>query len=126
LYYSEQASHFSFASEIRTLLKTGLVRRRLNHAGLAAFLSFGSVYDPQTAIEGVLALEAGHCLTWQGGQISTERYWRPPSTATLFAASDIQEHVADAVDESIRMQTVSDVPVGVFLSGGIDSSAITA
>jgi asparagine synthase (glutamine-hydrolysing) len=126
LYYSEQASHFMFASEIRTLLTTDLVRRKLNHAGLASFLSFGSVYDPQTAIEGVLALEAGQCLTWQGGQISTEHYWRPPSTATLLAASDIQEHVAAAVDESIRMQTVSDVPVGVFLSGGIDSSAITA
>jgi asparagine synthase (glutamine-hydrolysing) len=126
LYYSDQASHFLFASEIRTLLTTALVRRRSNHAGLAAFLSFGSVYDPQTTIEGVLALEAGHCLTWQGGRISTERYWRPPSTATLFAASDIQEHVAAAVDESIRLQTVSDVPIGVFLSGGIDSSAITA
>ncbi|HEY4053583.1 MAG TPA: asparagine synthase (glutamine-hydrolyzing) [Terriglobales bacterium] len=126
LYYSEQTSHFVFASEIRTLLTTGLIRKKLNHAGLASFLSFGSVYDPQTVVEGILALEAGHCLTWQGGQISTERYWRPPSAATPLAAPSIQEQVAAAVDESIRMQTVSDVPVGVFLSGGIDSSAITA
>jgi len=126
LYYSEQTSHFIFASEIRTLLTTGLIRRKLNHAGLATFLSFGSVYDPQTAIDGVLALEAGHCLTWQGGEISTERYWRPPSATTRFSAPDIQEQVAADVGESIRMQTVSDVPVGVFLSGGLDSSAITA
>jgi asparagine synthase (glutamine-hydrolysing) len=126
LYYSEPAGHFIFASEIRTLLGTGLLRKKLNSAGLASFLSFGSVYEPQTAIEGILALEAGHYLTWQNGRISIERYWRPPSAATGACVSNIQEQVTASVDQSIRMQTVSDVPVGVFLSGGIDSSAITA
>ncbi|HTJ86876.1 MAG TPA: asparagine synthase (glutamine-hydrolyzing) [Terriglobales bacterium] len=125
LYYCEQNGYFVFASEIRTLLGTGLVQRKLNSNGLATFLSFGSVYDPQTAIEGVLALEAGHCLVWQSGRFSTKRYWNVPAIASP-GTKDIQDQVSRAVGQSVRMQTVSDVPVGVFLSGGIDSSAITA
>ena len=126
LYYSEQSGHFIFASEIRTLLGTGLVRKKLNSSGLATFLSFGSVYDPQTVIEGVLALEAGHYLVWHDGLISTERYWSVPAATCDPEMKEIQDQVSAAVDDSVRMQTVSDVPVGVFLSGGIDSSAITA
>src|SRR3954464_12877833 len=59
LYYSEQGGNFLFASEIRTLLGTGLASRKLDAAGLFPFLGFGSVYEPQTAIEGILALQAG-------------------------------------------------------------------
>src|SRR3954465_14189108 len=79
LYYSEQGGHFLFASEIRTLLGTGLVSRKLDAAGLFTFLSFGSVYEPQTAIEGILALQAGHYLTWQSGRIAVRRYWTVPT-----------------------------------------------
>src|SRR5438034_2787210 len=125
LYYSEQGGNFLFASEIRTLLGTGLVSRKLDAAGLFTFLSFGSVYEPQTAVEGILALQAGHHLVWQNGRISISRYWiAPPVTENSIV--DLEEQIAQAIDESVRMQTVSDVPVGVFLSGGIDSSAITA
>jgi len=126
LYYCELTQHFIFASEIRTLLGTGLVRKKLSSSGLVTFLSFGSVYDPQTVIEGVLALEAGHYLVWQNGLLSTKRYWSLPVITTDRGMQDIQDQVNAAVDESVRMQTVSDVPVGVFLSGGIGSSAITA
>jgi asparagine synthase (glutamine-hydrolysing) len=125
LYYSEQGGHFLFASEIRTLLGTGLVSRKLDAAGLFTFLGFGSVYEPQTAIEGILALQAGHYLTWQSGRIAVRRYWTVP-TISENETINVEEQIAHAVDESVRMQTVSDVPLGVFLSGGIDSSAITA
>jgi asparagine synthase (glutamine-hydrolysing) len=126
IYYSEQGAQFIFASEIRTVLGTGLVPRKLSGSGLGTFLSFGSVYDPQTVIEGVLSLEAGHHLVWHDGLISIERYWNVPATTTDLGMQEVQDRVSAAVDESVRMQTVSDVPVGVFLSGGIDSSAIAA
>lgn len=126
LYYSERESHFLFASEIRSLLRTGLVPRRLDQEGLASYLNFGSVYEPQTAIAGVSILRAGHFLTWKAGRVTIERYWSVPPITAGWNAREAAQQVAETVDESVQMQTVSDVPVGVFLSGGIDSSAITA
>jgi asparagine synthase (glutamine-hydrolysing) len=126
LYYAERHNCFVFASEIRALLKTGLVPAKLDRDGLFSFLSFGSIYEPATAIKGVYALQAGHFLTWKSGRVNIERYWDPPTATSSMSAGDAKSRVIEAVDESIRMQTVSDVPAGVFLSGGIDSSAITA
>ncbi len=133
LYYAQTASFFVFASEVRSLLGTGLVPRRIDQAGLLNFLTFGSAYDPHTLIEGIRALPAGHTLTWRDGKISESSYWDlidPSSTEaggihacdTLGSAGDLQE----LLEESVRMQLVSDVPVGVFLSGGIDSSALVS
>ena len=126
LYYSEQGRHFLFASEIRTLLRTGLVPRKLDRTALASYLSFGSIYEPTTAIAGASALRAGHCLTWKAGKVSVERYWSVPAVTAGLNLHEAAQQTAESVDESVHMQTVSDVPLGVFLSGGIDSSAITA
>ena len=125
LYYSEQGGYFLFASEIRPLLGTGLVPRKLDRSGLCTFLNFGSVYEPHTAIEGVRALQAGNYLLWKAGRTTIRRYWTVPPLAET-GPVETEEQVAEAIAESVQMQTVSDVPVGVFLSGGIDSSAITA
>jgi asparagine synthase (glutamine-hydrolysing) len=126
LYYSAQGSHFVFASEIRALLRTGLVPRKLDRAGLLSYLSFGSVYEPTTAIAAVSALRAGHYLTWKAATISVNRYWTAPPVNEDLTLNQAKQQLAESVGESVRMQTVSDVPLGVFLSGGIDSSAITA
>ena len=75
LYYAHSGSHFLFASEVRTLLGTGIVGRRLDPAGLVNFLTFGSAYDPLTLIEGVRAFPAGHALTWEAGRFATGAYW---------------------------------------------------
>lgn len=126
LYYCDRGRYFLFASEIRALLHTGLVPRKLDRVALLSYLSFGSVYEPVTAIAGISTLRAGHCLTWKDGEARSERYWTvPPLTAGL-NLNEATQQIAESVDESIHMQTVSDVPLGVFLSGGIDSSAITA
>ncbi len=69
LYYAQAGSHFLFASEVRTLLGTGLVPRRIDHAGLINYLTFGSAYDPITSIEGIKALPPGHTLIWEGGTL---------------------------------------------------------
>jgi asparagine synthase (glutamine-hydrolysing) len=133
LYYAASGAYFLFASEIRTLLGTGLVVRRLDRAGLANFLSFGSAYDPLTLVEGVRALPAGHTLTWENGKLQQSQYWDlvddHGETAVDMLGSDekrAKENLQPALEEAVRLQLVSDVPVGIFLSGGIDSSALVS
>jgi asparagine synthase (glutamine-hydrolysing) len=126
LYYSTLGNNFLFASEVRTLLGTGMTPRKLDRRGLVNYLRFGSVYDPITLVEGISALPAGHSLTWEKGEVNVSRYWdlgeggKPLGTPEK---KDFDE-LNDVLDVSVRLQMVSDVPVGVFLSGGIDSSAL--
>jgi asparagine synthase (glutamine-hydrolysing) len=122
LYYYQSQGTFLFSSELRTLLETGLVSRHLDPAGLSNYLSFGSAYDPVTLIAGVSALRAGHFAIWKGGEFREHTYWDLAVQTAGPCAGELQQTLQDA----IRMQMVSDVPVGVFLSGGIDSTAITA
>src|SRR5690349_10600796 len=132
LYYCRAGQNFIFASEVRTLLETGLIPRRIDSAGLINYLSFGSTYDPVTLVEGVSAVQAGHQLTWQGGKVCERRYWDavPESGSTPTVSNSNQERMEAEVHatlaEAVQMQMVSDVPVGVFLSGGIDSSSLVA
>ncbi|MGD0757704.1 MAG: asparagine synthase (glutamine-hydrolyzing) [Candidatus Sulfotelmatobacter sp.] len=138
LYYAQSGAYFLFASEVRTLLGTGLIPRRLDQAGVLNYLAFGSACDPLTLVDGIRALPAGHRLTWQSGTIRQTRYWdlvddgAASDRSTVSASPDSAEcqHAASTLqsmlEEAVRMQLVSDVPVGVFLSGGIDSSALVS
>jgi asparagine synthase (glutamine-hydrolysing) len=135
LYYARSGSHLLFASEVRTLLGTGLVPARVDHAGLVNFLTFGSAYDPYTIVDGIRALPAGHLLTWDAGSVNERPYWdlvddadANAGKAASFAESESAavKKLTVALEQSVRMQLVSDVPVGVFLSGGIDSSALVS
>src|SRR5882724_1308637 len=135
LYYCSAGGNFLFASELRTLLGTGLMARRLDPAALVNYLSFGSVYDPMTMVAGISALEAGHYAIWENGRVTNSMYWdlAPPGRArpaTSYLAGNatarkaLEDDVFAALDQTVRMHTVSDVPVGLFLSGGIDSSSL--
>jgi len=127
LYYYASERCFLFSSEVRTLLGTGLVPRRVDQAGLLNYLAFGSLYDPITLIEGVSALRPGHYLVWEKGQIREVVYWDLAHQGVHpaeFQRKKLEDELHATLDESVRMQTVSDVPVGVFLSGGIDSSSV--
>jgi asparagine synthase (glutamine-hydrolysing) len=134
LYYHRSDRQFLFASEIRTLLGTGLIPRQLDQSALLNYLAFGSTYEPATIIEGVSALRPGHYLSWEGGTLSEIRFEglqsksgeQPTSNATQVSRQQAEQDLAAILDESVRMQLVSDVPVGVFLSGGIDSSSLVA
>ena len=135
LYYAQSGSYFLFASEVRTLLGTGLVPRRLDQAGLVNYLTFGSAYDPLTLVEGVHAVPPGSTLTWEGGSLRKSRYWdlvadNEPRDVPISLLSENEEQVSaklePVLEEAVRLQLVSDVPVGVFLSGGIDSSALVS
>ena len=135
LYYCSTVKYLLFASEVRTLLGTGLVPRRLDPAGLINFLNFGSLYDPITIIQGVSALEAGHYAVWENGRLTDAMYWdlaphgRAGTAASYLAGNEtarknLENEVYETLDQAVRMQLVSDVPVGLFLSGGIDSSSL--
>ncbi len=135
LYYFQSPAYFMFSSEVRTLLGTGIVPRQIDPAGLTNYLTFGSLYDPNTLIENVHALPPGCYLTWERGELKQVQYSSLIDAGLLESANRacqadadhrkiLINEVTDLLDESVRLQLVSDVPVGVFLSGGIDSSAL--
>ncbi len=129
LYYYHDGNSFLFASEIRTLLATGLVPRQMSRAAIDSYLAFGSVQQPLTIIENVYAVLPGHTLTFTDGRIHTESYWQLRADSSGNVIRDPQELVTEIRElllESVRLRLVSDVPVGVFLSGGIDSSAVVS
>jgi asparagine synthase (glutamine-hydrolysing) len=135
LYFGQFGSYFLFSSEVRTMLGTGLVPRTIDRAGLVNFLTFGSAYDPLTLIEGVHALPAGCTLTWENGAVRQSAYWDlvdaeraaiAPAGRSSQTAEPLPQKLQPILEEAVRLQLVSDVPVGVFLSGGIDSSALVS
>lgn len=129
LYYAQAGSRFVFASEVRSILGTGIVPARLDQAGLANYLTFGSAYDPLTPVEGIRALPAGHFLVWEGGKPSETAYWDLVDRADSGPSSGMSTspaYLQQMLEEAVRAQLVSDVPLGVFLSGGIDSSALVS
>jgi asparagine synthase (glutamine-hydrolysing) len=125
LYYASGPGWFAFASEVRALLASGLVARRLDLRALACYLHNGFLVDPLTLVEGIRALLPGHLLrVRQDGSVGKpERFWRGPFFEGAEQAPDLEALRARFV-ESVRLRLVADVPVGVFLSGGLDSTAV--
>lgn len=131
LYYTlqqaEGETRFAFASEIKALIASGLVTPRLNYAALHHYLSFYAVPAPYTILEGVEMLPPGHCLTYQEGRLKVRQYWAPPPAEPLaISEEEAAARLRALLEESIRLRMIADVPVGAFLSGGIDSSAVVA
>ncbi len=133
LYYHQSNQNFIFASEVRTLLQTGLVPRKADPTGVLSYLEFGSVYEPWTIVEGVMAVPAGHVLTVADGSVRSREYWNPLQASSRAESDSSSGNGMAAGDQlpailrdAVLSHLVSDVPVGVFLSGGIDSSALVA
>ncbi len=130
LYYHHSEQTFIFASEVRTLLGTGLVPRKTDPVGVLSYLAFGSVYEPWTIVEDVRAVPPGHMLTVENGSVNCREYWSPlrpsPSAASEVAGNGSAAQLPAILRDAVLSHLVSDVPVGVFLSGGIDSSALVA
>lgn len=126
LYYWQQPGLFIFASEVRALLASGLVPRNLDPSGVATFLSFGAVQDPLTLVRGVQALLPGHVAIIRSGEINSSAYWElPPPTGRLHTNRQmLVDELCHRLEESVGIHLVSDVPVGIFLSGGLDSSLV--
>ena len=125
LYYSQTPSQVSFASEIKALLPT-LSAPRLRPDMLLDYLTFLWVPDPDTLFDGVMKLPPGHCATYEDGRLVVRAWWDMAFAPEHRTEADWSTMVAETVATSVRRQRVSDVPLGSFLSGGLDSSAIVA
>jgi asparagine synthase (glutamine-hydrolysing) len=129
LYYAHTAVGLGFASEIKSLIAGGLIKPALDPIGAELFLAYGYVPGPRTLFEGVHKLDPATVLVWQDGRIVEERtYWTPwdDPRARDETWDDDQRQLLALLRESVRSRMISDVPLGVMLSGGLDSSLITA
>ena len=134
LHYWHRNGTLVFSSEIKGVLAHPAVPERLNPRAIPAYLTFGYVPTPETFFEGIRSIPPGHVLTYEpGGEPLIERYWKlgvpgvDAGSETLdIEMSEAKAEVRRLLEAAIRRRLVSDVPLGAFLSGGIDSSAIVA
>jgi asparagine synthase (glutamine-hydrolysing) len=129
LYYAINAEEIVFASEIKAILSLGVLRPELDPELLPEFLASGYVAGEETLFRGVHKLLPGHTLSWSPGEgVRTRRYWQLPTTCgdAPSSLSACAEQVRADLIRSVRDHLMSDVPLGVFLSGGLDSSSLAA
>ena len=126
IYYYRANNQLVFASELRALLASGLVPRRLSTAGVDSYLANGSVEAPLTIIDGVKQLLPGHYLQIAVDELNEVEFASPEPQRVEGSRADAVARLRAELEESVRLHLVSDVPLGVFLSGGMDSSALVA
>lgn len=127
LYYSvTRTGTLVFGSELKSLLEHPEVERTINPRSLDAYFSLGYVPDPISIFENVEKLPPGHHLTFNNGRLTVERYWDFSYDAKTngHSVTDYLEELRALLDEAVKLRLVSDVPLGAFLSGGIDSSTV--
>jgi asparagine synthase (glutamine-hydrolysing) len=131
LYWALAGDRLLFASEMKAILESGLVAARPNHRVLSEVLATRGTAGDETMFEGIFKLLPGHRLVFEGGRIRAEKYWDVPLDGPdpeLERLHDgaLIDRFRELLKESVRLRLMSDVPLGMFLSGGIDSSAIAA
>ena len=126
LYYTLRGGRLAFASELRPLQQAGLTVGEIDPGALMRYFKTGSVAEPQTLLMDVHCLEAGHYLLWEAGRLAKRCYWQVEFHPEEMSAAQAVTEVRAALLDTTRAHFVSDVPVGIFLSGGIDSTALTA
>ncbi len=128
LFYSIGPSGLSFASELRSLIEDATIARDVDPGAVDCFLAYGYVPAPYSIFSSVSKLPPAHTLVMENGRATVERYWQLDYSQKL-AVSDpreLHEPILDAIRAATRKRLVADVPLGAFLSGGIDSSAVVA
>jgi asparagine synthase (glutamine-hydrolysing) len=129
LYYYKDASHLLFASEVRALLGSGFVPKKLNAQAIQEFLEFQSIPFPQSIIQNVEQLQAGAYMIVKNGKMEVKQYWDITSIRKQVDFADeetVHRQLRDLLQKSVQRRLISDVALGAFLSGGIDSSAVVA
>src|SRR5205807_4443473 len=132
LHYAIDGERLVFASELKALLRDGALRKGVDPVALDEYLAHEFVPSPRSIVRGISKLRPGHTLTWSVAERTAKprRYWAPQLNIDDGGGNrNLDEECAelrDALRASVRKELVSDVPLGVFLSGGIDSSAVTA
>jgi asparagine synthase (glutamine-hydrolysing) len=129
-YYFHDGGRFAFASEVKALLQIPEIEAELDPQALHQYLTFLWVPDPKTMFRRILKLPAGHYATLRDGELKLTQYWDltfPPATQTYSRSeAELAEEVRERFRRSVEAQMVSDVPIGAFLSAGLDSSGIVA
>jgi asparagine synthase (glutamine-hydrolysing) len=125
IYLYRDARRFAFASEAKALLTLPGILAEIDPAALHSYLNLGYVAAPLSIFRGISKLPPASMLIVEGGRVNEHRYWRVPAAIDRSLGEDEWvERIRARLDESVRMQMVSDVPIGAFLSGGIDSSTV--
>src|SRR5882762_2955816 len=120
LYYRVLPDGIAFASELKALLVLG--KPEIERSAVRDFLFHGYIPAPKTIYQGIAKLPAGHTLTWEDGRVTIERYWRPSAAIVSRSRDDTLQRLDEVLRLVVPAHTLSDVPVGVFLSGGMDSA----
>lgn len=128
LYFATPPGAFAFASEVKSLFASGLVPAEARPEAVAEYLTFRQVAGPDTLFRGVHSLPPGCTMRVRDGEHRIERYWSPRPSAERPSVSfdEAREELTALLQDSVRIRLVSDVPVGTFCSGGVDSSLVTA
>jgi asparagine synthase (glutamine-hydrolysing) len=128
LYYSHAEGGLSFASELKAMLEQPGFSRQIDPQAVSAYLAFNSIPAPLTIFKQARKLPPGHLLSWEGGEVALRRYARPGPTSEARggSAGDLAAELREVLDDSVRAHLVADVPVGVLLSGGVDSGGLAA
>jgi asparagine synthase (glutamine-hydrolysing) len=117
-----------FASEVKSILASGLIKAELDHESLHQFLTFLWVPDPNTLFHRIKTVPPGHLVEWRDGELTTRQWWDVSFADVERGRSESwwQERTLETLDRVVKLEMVADVPLGSFLSGGIDSSSIAA
>jgi len=115
---------FLFASEIKAILASGLVEPALDMSAVARYLQRQCVRPDQSIYSNIHALPPGHSLSYRDGRVEVKQYWTPPAIDNDISAADAVECFRSLLAKAVERQLVADVPVGAFLSGGLDSSTV--
>ena len=126
LYYSQYANRFTFASQPRAILADNAFPRDIDATGLRDYFAFGYVPRDRCAFVGIRKLPAAHWLSVKEGRVEIQEYWRIESRPRQISVSDAVAELRHHIIQAVETQLVSDVPIGCFLSGGIDSSLLVA
>lgn len=130
LLYSQRGNNFIFASELKSLLASGLIKKDIDPEALRELITYGSIIQPRTILVNVKMLLPGHRLIFQGNRQILEKYWRPDvdrfkelrNKSYSFQVKILRHEL----EETIKSQMISDAPIGAFLSGGVDSNLLVA
>ncbi len=127
VYYWAEGASIAFASEIKSIATLPGFSVNVDHGALAEYAGIGYAVAPRTIFEGVHKLPPASALVWEGNEYSVKRYWSPPvDTEEQCSYAEWVERVRAELERAVSDHLVSDVPVGAFLSGGIDSSAVVS
>ncbi len=131
LYWAHVDGRLLFGSEIKSILDSGLVERRANETALPELLGTRYLSGEETLFKGIYRLLPGHTLVFEDGRVTIRKYWDIPTgrvNEEIAGLSDREavERFRELLTESVRLRLMADVPLGMFLSGGLDSSAIAA